>query len=167
MKRSTKKRIYEPRGFQGRMMQQKEFEQLHKELLKFDRLEVVSDDMRELIEDVWPELVHKAATKDAVTRLLRNFGARDRDAISARKAFSGKAGFATDDKPYRGQSSRHGVAAKLFGKSLLQPSGSGPKLAEPLSNTDGGSRKRRTSPSLLDGATAKGRTLWHLSPQPR
>lgn len=46
------------------MMQQKEFEQLHKELLKFDRIEVVSDDMRELIEDVWPELAHKLPPKE-------------------------------------------------------------------------------------------------------
>jgi hypothetical protein len=55
----TRRRIYEPRGFQGRMMQQKEFEQLHEKLLKFDRIEAVTDDMRELIEDVWPELMHK------------------------------------------------------------------------------------------------------------
>ena len=40
-------------------MQQKEFEQLRRELLKFDRIEASADDMRELIEDVWPELVYK------------------------------------------------------------------------------------------------------------
>jgi hypothetical protein len=59
------KRIYEPRGFQGRMMQQKEFEQLHREILKLDRIEVVADDMRELIEDVWPELAHKLPAREA------------------------------------------------------------------------------------------------------
>jgi hypothetical protein len=56
--------IYEPRGFRGRMMQQKEFEQLHRELLEFDRIEAVADDMRELIEDVWPELAHKLPPKE-------------------------------------------------------------------------------------------------------
>jgi hypothetical protein len=58
------KRIYELRGFRGRMMQQKEFEQLHRELLEFDRIEAVADDMRELIEDVWPELAHKLPPKE-------------------------------------------------------------------------------------------------------
>jgi hypothetical protein len=57
MKKPT--RIYEPRVFRGHVMQQKEFEQIHKELLKFDRIEVISDDVRELVEAVWPELVHK------------------------------------------------------------------------------------------------------------
>jgi hypothetical protein len=45
------------------MMQQKEFEQLHEELLKFDRIEAVTDDMRELIEQVWPELARKLPPK--------------------------------------------------------------------------------------------------------
>jgi hypothetical protein len=54
-----KRRIYEPRVFQGRVMEQKDFEQLHAEILTFDCIEAVTDEMRELIEDVWPELVHK------------------------------------------------------------------------------------------------------------
>jgi hypothetical protein len=32
--------------------------------LKFDRIEVVPDDMRELIEAVWPELAHKLPPKE-------------------------------------------------------------------------------------------------------
>ena len=65
-KRPWKKarRIYEPRIFQGRVMEQKELEKLHKELLKFDRIEAISDDMRKLIEDLWPELVHKLPPKE-------------------------------------------------------------------------------------------------------
>jgi hypothetical protein len=32
---------------------------LGQETLKFERLEAISDPMRDLIEDLWPELVHK------------------------------------------------------------------------------------------------------------
>jgi hypothetical protein len=49
------RRIYEPRIFQGRVMEQKDFEQLHKELLQFARIDAVTDDMHKLIEDVWPQ----------------------------------------------------------------------------------------------------------------
>jgi len=57
------RRIYQPRVFRGQFMKQKEFEQLHKELMKCDRIEVLSDDVRELVEDVWPELAHKLPPK--------------------------------------------------------------------------------------------------------
>jgi hypothetical protein len=59
-----KRRIYQPRGFQGRMMQQREFEQMHRELLQSDRIDAVADDMRELIEDTWPELSPKLPPKE-------------------------------------------------------------------------------------------------------
>jgi hypothetical protein len=39
---------------------------LGQETLKFGRIEAISDPMRELIEDLWPELVHKLADKAAV-----------------------------------------------------------------------------------------------------
>jgi hypothetical protein len=32
-------------------------------LLEFERIEGVSDSMRELIEDLWPELVHRLPPK--------------------------------------------------------------------------------------------------------
>ena len=47
------------------MMQQGEFEQLHRELLQSDRIDAVTDDMRELIEDTWPELAHKVPAKES------------------------------------------------------------------------------------------------------
>jgi hypothetical protein len=40
-------------------------ERLHKELLEFERIDHVSDEMRAVIEDLWPELVHKLPPKDA------------------------------------------------------------------------------------------------------
>jgi hypothetical protein len=41
------------------MMVEEDFERLHKFLLETESLSEVSDDMRELIEQEWPELVHK------------------------------------------------------------------------------------------------------------
>jgi hypothetical protein len=40
-----------------------EIERIHKEVLKFERIEAVSDPMRELIEDLWPELLDKLPPK--------------------------------------------------------------------------------------------------------
>jgi hypothetical protein len=40
-----------------------EIEPIHKEVLEFERTEAISDPMRELIEDLWPELAHKLPPK--------------------------------------------------------------------------------------------------------
>jgi hypothetical protein len=40
-----------------------EIEQIHKEVLEFERIEAISDPMRELIEDLWPELAYKLPPK--------------------------------------------------------------------------------------------------------
>jgi hypothetical protein len=40
-----------------------EIEQIHKQVLKFERIEAVFGPMRELIEDLWPELVRKLPPK--------------------------------------------------------------------------------------------------------
>jgi hypothetical protein len=40
-------------------MVQEDFERLHKFLLETESLSEVSDDMRELVEEEWPKLVHK------------------------------------------------------------------------------------------------------------
>ena len=55
---------YEPRVFGGRVVMPDEIERIHKEVLQFERIEAVSDPMRELIEDLWPELVHKLPPKE-------------------------------------------------------------------------------------------------------
>jgi hypothetical protein len=38
--------------FRGRVITSDEIERIHKEVLKFERIEAVSDPMRELIEDL-------------------------------------------------------------------------------------------------------------------
>ena len=57
------KRIYTPRIISDHIMVREDFERLHKFLLETERLLEVSDDMRELIEDEWPELAHKLPPK--------------------------------------------------------------------------------------------------------
>jgi len=44
-------------------MVQEDFERLYKFLLETERLSEVSDDMRQLIENEWPELMHKLPPK--------------------------------------------------------------------------------------------------------
>jgi len=56
-------RIYAPRIISDHIMVQEDFERLHKFLLETERLSEVSDDMRELVEEEWPELLHKLPPK--------------------------------------------------------------------------------------------------------
>jgi hypothetical protein len=58
-----KRRIYQPRVFDSRVIMPDEIERIHKDLLQFERIEAISDPMRELIEELWPELVHKLPPK--------------------------------------------------------------------------------------------------------
>jgi len=57
------KRFYAPRIISDHIMVQEDFERLYKFLLETECLPEVSDDMRELIENEWPELVHKLPPK--------------------------------------------------------------------------------------------------------
>jgi len=56
---SKPKRVYAPRIVSDHVMVQEDFERLHKFLLETEVLPEVSDEMRRLVEDEWPELVHK------------------------------------------------------------------------------------------------------------
>lgn len=57
------KRIFAPQIISDHIMVQEDFERLHKFLLETEGLPEVSDDMRELVEEEWPELVHKLPPK--------------------------------------------------------------------------------------------------------
>lgn len=59
-----KKRTYEPRIFEGRVMLPEEQEQIYLQLLMSKRMEFVTNSMRELILDEWPELAHKLPPKE-------------------------------------------------------------------------------------------------------
>ena len=56
-------RIYAPRIVADHIMLQEDFERLHKFLLEMEDISEVSDDIRELVEEEWPELVHKLPPK--------------------------------------------------------------------------------------------------------
>jgi hypothetical protein len=56
-------RIYAPRVVADHLMMQDDFVRLHKFLLEMGDLSGVSDDLRKLIEDEWPELTHKLLPK--------------------------------------------------------------------------------------------------------
>jgi hypothetical protein len=60
---SKPKRIYPPRIISDHIMMQEDFERLYKFLLETEGLSEVFDDMRELVEQEWPELVHKLPPK--------------------------------------------------------------------------------------------------------
>jgi hypothetical protein len=57
------KRIYAPRIISDHIMMQEDFDRLHKFLLEMEDISEVSDDIRELVEEEWPELVHKLPPK--------------------------------------------------------------------------------------------------------
>jgi len=67
---SKLKRIYAPRLISDHIMVQEDFERLHKFLLETEGLSLseVSNDMRQLVEDEWPELVHKLPPKVPTSR---------------------------------------------------------------------------------------------------
>ena len=60
---SKPKRIYAPRIISDHIMMQEDFERLYKFLLEAEGLSEVSDDMRALVEQEWPELGHKLPPK--------------------------------------------------------------------------------------------------------
>ena len=65
MRASKPKRIYAPRIISDHIMVLEDFERLYKFLLESEGLSEVSDDMRKLVEQEWPELVHKLPPKES------------------------------------------------------------------------------------------------------
>ena len=62
---NKKRRVYISRIVGNEVMTSADLERPQKELLEFERIDHVSDEMRAVIEDLWPELVHKLPPKDA------------------------------------------------------------------------------------------------------
>jgi len=69
---TKKRRVYQPRFFDGRIITSDEIYWIHKEVLKFERIEVISDPMRELIEDLWPGLALSLPKTSGYTRKSLN-----------------------------------------------------------------------------------------------
>ena len=63
-KRADRKRFpYEPRLFGGKLMMPSDLQRLHRSMLDTDAIEVISDEMREVIESLWPEVAYKLPPK--------------------------------------------------------------------------------------------------------
>jgi hypothetical protein len=60
---TKKRRTYQPRIVGGQIMMAGDLKRLHKELLEFEHIDHISDEMRAVIEDLWPELVYKLPPK--------------------------------------------------------------------------------------------------------
>jgi hypothetical protein len=54
----ARRRIYEPRIVADHIMTQDDFDRLHA-LLERESIPEASDDIRQVVEDEWPELAHK------------------------------------------------------------------------------------------------------------
>jgi hypothetical protein len=68
MRASKPRRIYAPRIISDHVMVQEDFERLHKFLIETVCLSEVSEDMRKLVEEEWPELVEKLPPKMSQSR---------------------------------------------------------------------------------------------------
>jgi hypothetical protein len=61
---TRKPRVYQPRVVGGHVMLQADFERLHKYMLEIEGIDHISDEMRAVVEELWPELAHKLPPKD-------------------------------------------------------------------------------------------------------
>ena len=56
-------RSYSPRIVGGKVMTPADLRRLHKYMLDIEKVTVISDEMRAVVENEWPELVHKLPLK--------------------------------------------------------------------------------------------------------
>ena len=64
LRRADRSRFpYEPRLVGGKLMSPVELQRLHRFILDTAVIEAISDEMRAVVEAVWPELVHKLPLK--------------------------------------------------------------------------------------------------------
>jgi hypothetical protein len=58
-----KRRTYTPRIVGDKVMMPADLKRLHKYMREIEHIGFVSDEMREVVEELWPELVHKLPPK--------------------------------------------------------------------------------------------------------
>ena len=54
-----KRRTYQPRIVGGQIMMPADLKRLHKYMLEIEHISVISDEVRAVVEEEWPELAHK------------------------------------------------------------------------------------------------------------
>ena len=60
---TKKRRTYQPRIGGDKVMMPADLKRLHKYMLEIEHIGIISDEMREVIEELWPELAHKLPPK--------------------------------------------------------------------------------------------------------
>ena len=58
-----KHRTHQPRIVGGQVMMPADLKRLHKYMLDVEHIGIISDEMREVVEELWPELTHKLPPK--------------------------------------------------------------------------------------------------------
>jgi hypothetical protein len=66
MKKKKERRVYLPRVLgSGQVMMPADLKRLHKYMRDIEHVDQISDEMRAVVEDLWPELTHKLPPKGA------------------------------------------------------------------------------------------------------
>ena len=74
MKKKKERRVYLPRVLgSGQVMMPADLKRLHKYMLEIDHISVISDEVRTVVEEEWPE--QTTAEKTAGIRRMSAFGA--------------------------------------------------------------------------------------------
>jgi hypothetical protein len=60
---TEKRRTYQSRLVGDKVMMPADLKRLHKYMLDIEHIDHISDEMREVVESEWPELVHKLPPK--------------------------------------------------------------------------------------------------------
>jgi hypothetical protein len=60
---TKKRRVYQPRVVGGQVMTAADLKRLHEHMLEIEGTDQISDEMREVVEELWPELAHKLPPK--------------------------------------------------------------------------------------------------------
>jgi hypothetical protein len=65
---TKKPRVYKPRIVHDKIMMPADLKRLHKYMREVEYIGIISDEMREVVEEPWPELVHKLPPKRPLPR---------------------------------------------------------------------------------------------------
>jgi len=60
---TKKRRAYQPRLVGDEVMMPADLKRLHRYMLEVEHIGIMSDEMREVVEELWPELAHKLPPK--------------------------------------------------------------------------------------------------------
>ena len=60
---TKKRRTYQPRIVGDKVMMPADLKRLHKYMLDVEHIGIISDEMREVVEELWPELASKLPPK--------------------------------------------------------------------------------------------------------